>query len=76
MKYLYSGKFDLGPQITNTLKLYYQELEKMNERSVNESTSIIQDKQAFVYQHQVIEQLIDFLRVADEYLLEDVKNHC
>lgn len=76
MKYLYSGKFDLGPQISNTLKMYYQEVDKLNERSVNESMSTMQDKQLFIYQHQAIEQLIDFLRVADEYLLEDVKNHC
>lgn len=37
MKYLYSGEFDLGPQISKYLELHAQELEKQNERSASDS---------------------------------------
>lgn len=49
MKYLYSGKFELGPQISHCLHMYHQELEKQNERSISESSTNMPDKQAIVW---------------------------
>jgi hypothetical protein len=79
MKYLYTGEFDLGPQISKCLELHSHELGKFNERSVTESHASSRrhtEKIDYTYLNQAIDHLIDFLRVADEYLLEDVKTHC
>ena len=37
MLYLYSGKFDFGPQVTKLLDLHKSEIEKATERSLQES---------------------------------------
>jgi hypothetical protein len=79
MNYLYSGQFDMGPQITKCLELHDHELEKQHERSLTESQTSghrESDRIDYSYLNQAIDYLIDFLRVADEYLLEDVKTHC
>jgi hypothetical protein len=80
MKFLYCGDFDLGPQINNCLDLHQRELERHHEKSVfsesQTSTFKDHDKINYRYLNQAIDYLIDFLRVADEYLLEEVKNFC
>ena len=67
MQYLYSGEFELGEFIEGEIK--------------NASNLIQSDKSSALsvgnpHVNMAVEYLIDFLRVADEYLLEDVKFHC
>lgn len=76
MIYLYSGKFDFGPQVSKLLQLHKNEMEKATEKSSQELDIKQQESNSRSFLNQAIELLIDFLRVADEYLLEDVKNQC
>ena len=70
MNFLYSGKFELGEiieqQIRNTLV------------SPSSDTASVTSSATVANPHLMltVDYLIDFLRVADEYLLEEVKNHC
>jgi hypothetical protein len=79
MSYLYSGKFSLGPVIENSLRNHYSLiLEVSQEFQDDNSSSTNRKKQQPDMTHltMAVDYLIDFLRVADEYLLEDVKNAC
>jgi hypothetical protein len=77
MHYLYSGKLELGAHVSHCLKMHANELEKHNDKSLSESANSMQvDKQENSYLNQAIDYLIDLLRAADEYLLEEVKNYC
>ena len=63
MSFLYSGSFELGEFIENQIK-----------NAIGSSSSEITGSNAHL--NLAVDYLIDFLRVADEYLLEEVKNHC
>lgn len=67
MQYLYSGEFELGEYIEGEIK-------KAKSPAPSDKSSTISAGNAHV--NMAVEYLIDFLRVADEYLLEDVKLHC
>ena len=67
MQYLYSGEFELGEYIEGEIK-------KAKAPIQSDKSSTISVGNAHV--NMAVEYLIDFLRVADEYLLEDVKFHC
>lgn len=63
LSFLYSGQFELGDFIESQIK---------NAISLNSSEISGQNAHLSL----AVDYLIDFLRVADEYLLEEVKNHC
>ena len=63
MSFLYSGQFELGEFIESQIK-----------NAISSSSSEISGQNAHL--NLAVDYLIDFLRVADEYLLEEVKNHC
>ena len=78
MSYLYSGKFSLGPIIETALRNHYNQLEEQNQDFPDDASSMVRKQSSldYSYLNQAVDYLIDFLRVADEYLLEDVKNQC
>jgi len=79
MSYLYSGKFTLGPVIETALANHFSLVNEANQDFPDDSSSPGLRKQQSIdlsYLTQAVDYLIDFLRVADEYLLEDVKNQC
>ena len=63
LSFLYSGQFELGDFIESQIK-----------NAISLNSSEISGQNAHL--NLAVEYLIDFLRVADEYLLEEVKNHC
>lgn len=67
MSYLYSGKFNLEDFIRKELKAVLQQ----KKDSLCDKKSILQTMHSVT-----IDYLIEFLRVADEYLLEEVKSYC
>lgn len=73
MAYLYTGHFSLGPLIQKCIEMHEKELDKISCSESNKDSKI---EVNYTYLNQAIEFLIDFLRVADELLLENVKNHC
>jgi hypothetical protein len=77
MSYLYSGKFSLGPVIENLLRNHYSSLNETTQEFQDDNSSASHKKQPdMTHLALAVDYLIDFLRVADEYLLEDVKNAC
>lgn len=67
MQYLYSGEFELGEFIEGEIKQAKSPVQ-------SDKSSVLSTGNAHV--NMAVDYLIDFLRVADEYLLEDVKLHC
>jgi len=67
MAYLYSGEFELGEFISSEIKTAVLPI-----ASDKTSTASLSNN----HLNMAVDYLIEFLRVADEYLLEDVKNHC
>jgi len=67
MAYLYSGEFELGEFIEGEIKTASAPLP-----SDKTSNGTLCNN----HLNMAVDYLIEFLRVADEYLLEDVKIHC
>ena len=71
MSYLYSGKFSLGPVIENLLRNHYSSLNETTQEFQDDNSSASHKKQPdMTHLALAVDYLIDFLRVADEYLLE------
>jgi len=70
MSFLYSGEFQLSNFIEIQIKqrIAHNKNKNMSDGSVSECNSI--------HVNMAVDFLIDFLRVADEYLLEELKNNC
>ena len=71
MSYLYTGTFSLCPSIQNCLKAHQQALTLQSEAGSSRTVKLDLSNLT-----TAVDYLIDLLRVADEYLLEEVKNHC
>ena len=69
MHFLYSGKIDLGAFIERQIRKSFGE--DYFEGSVAGST-----QRNLQQLNMAVDYLIDFLRVADEYLLDDLKSTC
>lgn len=77
MSYLYSGRFSLGPVIENSLRQHYALVLEGKQDYLDDSSAVRKQHQIdLTHLTMAVDYLIDFLRVADEYLLEDVKNQC
>lgn len=68
MSFLYSGKLDLGGFV---------------EKEISKAIKVSEDRNnpdkfphGLNYTNMAVDYLLDFLRVADEYLLEELKNIC
>jgi hypothetical protein len=75
MSYLYSGDLNLSQFIEDQIKMKIAKIKKMPDdgmsSSYNTSSNVIQ-----THLNMAVDLLIDFLRVSDEYLLEELKNNC
>ena len=75
MSYLYSGHLNLSQFIEDQIKLKIANIKKSPAdamgSSYNNSTNNSQ-----THVNMAVDLLIDFLRVSDEYLLEELKNNC
>ena len=70
MSYLYTGQFELGEYIENQIKT----ADQSHIQNQVSNSSYLSNCNPHV--NVAVDYLIDFMRIADEYLLEDVKNHC
>ena len=76
MTFLYSGRLDLGEFVKKEIS---KAMQMSNEGSSNSDINTSTDRPhrtGLTYTNMAVDYLIDFLRVADEYLLEELKNIC
>lgn len=70
MSYLYSGDFQLSQFIEDQIKLKIVKDKKLSEDGLSSTYN------SQFHVNMAVDLLIDFLRVSDEYLLEELKNNC
>ena len=68
MRFLYSGELELGTFVKNQI------LNAIKSKSSTASNYSV--KGGIEHVQMAVDYLVDFLRVADEYLLDDLKNLC
>ena len=68
MIFLYSGELEVGNFVENQIR---KSIKAAGSNTSNSST-----KGGIEHVHMAVDYLVDFLRVADEYLLDDLKNLC
>ena len=71
MSFLYSGDFQISEFIENEIKKAIRSDNKQKLAIDGQST-----RTNMTHINMAVDFLIDFLRVADEYLLEELKNNC
>lgn len=74
MSYLYSGDLNLSQFIEDQIKMKIAKSKKLPEDGMSSSYNTINNNQTHL--NMAVDLLIDFLRVSDEYLLEELKNNC